>query len=438
MFIIPLTIIGLVLLAVILVAIAPYLQTIGLIMAVILLFGLAGYVVMFLLEKYRQLHLLNPDDNGNYPVERTKQGIIQVQAQNFVQFPNLTHYTHANHVPRETYKQLDSPIVNAISSRDISFDEPVDLELELEIDNLHPAKKKELPILIGVNNGKQLIFPLHNLMHMGFLGTSGAGKSSAQRSLLYQLNKLDPTGIDVRFNLFDIENKELRTFRNATNTDFFSHDVDKCKYHIDELLAIMDELIKLDDISEVPYRLIVIEEMLDFMNELNSVYKEKLFKLFRRGRKARIYLVGASQIFNSGEVGIFAKQMMNARFCFKTEAESARAFGFNGKDIQQLNQSGMFMYNLRLYNSAGIAKAPYISPEAVKIKLLEKPHDETSSIYPVSNDSMAVKSGGDYEKIIQEQLVINRVMSVSEIKKFLDTTQYKAYELYKLVNKNAY
>lgn len=225
-------------------------------------------------------------------------------------------------------------------------------------------------ILLGtMENGAPMIIPVQDVMHTGLLGSTGSGKSSLQRSILTQLYLADPSGRKVEFNLFDLEGRELRLFKGVPNTTFYTEDERVSAARITDLRALVDNMCRLseEEIEAQPHRLVIIEELLDFLDALTPKAKDDLDIILRRGRKCRIYVMGASQVFQTGNVGKFVKQMMTTRCCFRTERESASAFGFDPKPIAAIDVPGRFAYRTPL--GRGMAQAPFISTEQVKALL---------------------------------------------------------------------
>lgn len=240
---------------------------------------------------------------------------------------------------------------------------------------LNPAR---LDLLLGVGPaGAPVVIPLHDFMHGGGLGTTGSGKSSQQRSIITQMLLLAGPSNQRKINLFlfDLEGRELALFRGAGPTEFYTEDVLEAADAIHELRAIVERNARLteESVQDEPYTLVAIEELLDFIGALPKPAREDLDFIMRRGRKSRVYVMGASQFFQVSQVGKALKSMMNSRMCFNSEQEDGQAFGFKPQTLKLLTEAkGRFAYRLTSEEQgglSGIAQAPFISAKAVKLML---------------------------------------------------------------------
>jgi hypothetical protein len=353
---------------------------------------LYGLVVIYL--KLYQGTRLDPTPEGNYPIPTTR-ALIPDREPFLLEAPKPGNNRMPTHyAPHKTLQQERPHAPNVITAQSRVIDAPIvdvppdHVDLMPSLLNLKKTgkvKQDNFDIYMGETAQGPLIVPLDDARNTGIVGTTGGGKSAAQRNILFQLVLADPRGRRIELNLLDLEGRELRLFKPYMATKFYTEDERIASEFLIDQADVLEDLCRKteEEILEEPYRLYVVEESIDFRDAITMPAADAMDKMLRRGRKCRMYFVGASQLFNSGVVGRYYKQMMVTRACFRTEAESAKAFGFNPQLLDLLDRPGRFAYNM-LMAGRGIAQAPFVTKEQVK------------ALYPPDSLNRIIEGDGNY------------------------------------------
>jgi hypothetical protein len=238
----------------------------------------------------------------------------------------------------------------------------------------------EQALLLGLTSAGNVTVSARQLMHVAFSGATGSGKSNAQRLLLAQLLAIGSRVVlcNPIYTDYDAESGEDWKPITARLHMPPARSADE----IDEILTWLLEqelpvrLKRLQDGVAVGHPLVLALDELPMMVDMVPKVTERVGKLLRMGRHARIYTAGASQDFLIKTLG----GSSGIRDCYRTAYYSggdilsaAPLLDLKQREIAegQLGQGVVYLRSSAT-TPAQLVRVPYASNEAV-YRLLGQP-----------------------------------------------------------------
>lgn len=235
-----------------------------------------------------------------------------------------------------------------------------------------------MPIAIGYDMmGNMIIQDLVDMPHALYVGGTCSGKSTGLMCLILSLIAVQPVNA-VNLLVFDIGARSLEMLDGIPH---LSHPIVKDKltgiYVLSELVNEMERRITLpcDELRRLPALVCVIDEYTSLIANLDDKklaerYKNAINNLLRRGRKAKIHMVLATQNATQEAMQSDIGNIMT-RFVFRlSTAQSSKAvIGETG--AESLPGRGAMLYKSSSMTSAIRVQGAYVS-DSVSENMIEK------------------------------------------------------------------
>lgn len=228
----------------------------------------------------------------------------------------------------------------------------------------------QLPLAIGYDLKGEMVFAdLVEMPHALYVGATNSGKSVGLMCLLFSLlYMLAPD--KVNFLIFDIGANSMDTFSDIPH---LSHpivkDTETGVYVIEALAAEMERRISLAEaeLRELPEIVCVMDEFVSFIESIRDKDQRKdategLNNLLRRGRKAKIHMVLATQdpTLKTMQVDI---SNITSRMAFKCAKFQASIAGINCGGAEKLPGRGAMLYLSNDNQTPRYVQGAYVSPQ---------------------------------------------------------------------------
>lgn len=189
----------------------------------------------------------------------------------------------------------------------------------------------ELPICVGLDDSGQAIFEdLTAAPHLLVAGTTGSGKSVCMRAIVQSLFTLNDDSSKIEVMILDPKKVDYHQFAGEQN-------LTKIIDNNDEMLAVLKESVDemetryllmqsngvdkwqtLRKTEKLPYRIIIIDEMADLLNQ-NKEVEDLLIRLAQKARAAGIHLILSTQSPNSEVLSTTLRANVPSRIAFRTQ-----------------------------------------------------------------------------------------------------------------------
>lgn len=228
----------------------------------------------------------------------------------------------------------------------------------------------QLPLAIGYDLKGEMVFSdLAKMPHALYVGATNSGKSVGLMCLVFSLLcVLAPD--KVNFLIFDIGANSMDTF---PDIPYLSHpivkDTETGIYVIEALAAEMERRISLAEaeLRELPAIVCVMDEFVSFIENIRDKDQRKdategLNNLLRRGRKANIHMVLATQdpTLKTMQVDI---GNITSRMAFKCAKFQASIAAINCGGAEKLPGRGAMLYLSNDSQTPGYVQGAYVSPQ---------------------------------------------------------------------------
>lgn len=228
----------------------------------------------------------------------------------------------------------------------------------------------QLPLAIGYDLKHEMVFAdLAKMPHALYAGATNSGKSVGLECLLFcLLDALSPA--EVNFLIFDIGAASMDTF---SDIPYLSHPIVKdteTGIHVVAALALeMERRISLagSELSKLPAIVCVMDEFVSFINgirdgDLRQEVTDGINNLLRRGRKANIHMVLATQDPRQKTMQVDIGNI-TSRMAFKCARYQTSIAILNSGGAEKLPGRGAMLYVSSDKENPQYVQGAYVSPE---------------------------------------------------------------------------
>jgi len=191
--------------------------------------------------------------------------------------------------------------------------------------------------------------------HSLIAGTTGSGKSVALHSVMFAA-----MARDAYFIFIDLKRVEMADFKDLSHTLMYATEEDEAEEALDMALAIMEKRYKqmTGKMYEGAELYVVVDELADLVGT-SKVCLERMVRIGRLGRAARVHLIAATQ--DPSRRTLKAQLMQNFTACLalrcKTAIESRQVTGYPGAELLPRYGEG-YLWDADGYRKVNIPKIP--------------------------------------------------------------------------------
>ena len=248
------------------------------------------------------------------------------------------------------------------------------------------------PVALGYNLlGKMIVDDLQQMGHIMYAGATRSGKSTGLICLILSLIvKRQPS--EVNLVIFDIGANTLGCFEDIPHLSHAIVKDNNTAIHV--IRSVVNEMNRRCDLDrntleELPAVVCIIDEFISFIESLESELQDELEKgisnLLRRGLKAKIYIVLATQDPRKRSLKVDVDNV-TSRIAFKVAKYQTSLAIINCPGAEKLPGNGAMLYQPRGYSDPIYIQGAYITP------------DETN--YLVENVKAVAQNGMSEKKFI--------------------------------------
>ena len=231
----------------------------------------------------------------------------------------------------------------------------------------------KLLVALGYDDwGGMVIVDLADMPHALYAGATNSGKSMALICLILSLIYHLPVN-KVNLVLFDMGGKSLEVFEGVPHLSFpIVNDEVTGAHAVDAIYQEMNRRLSLgtEEIDSLPAVVCVIDEFVSFMDRTKrlpcgSTVADQITDILRRGRKAKIHMVFATQDTKVSSMCVNIDNI-TTRMAFKCASYHASISILNCRGAELLSGKGQMLYVSAEHPTPTFIQGAYISPQEVK------------------------------------------------------------------------
>jgi S-DNA-T family DNA segregation ATPase FtsK/SpoIIIE len=253
--------------------------------------------------------------------------------------------------------------------------------------NRYPTSYRDghLAIALGYNLLGEMVFDnLDEMPHALYAGSTMSGKSSGLICLVMSLIAWYPVQT-VNIIIFDIGASSMDVFERVPHLSYpIVKDSNTGAYVLSELTQEMERRVKYSDneLSKLPAIVCIIDECASFLDRIQDQKKRQkteghISELLRRGRKAKIHMVLATQDATYNAIGK-ATSNITSRMAFKVARYQTSISILNKSGAENLPGRGAMLYSSTECPNPVYIQGAYMEPEDVRrsvAAICEEEHD---------------------------------------------------------------
>ncbi|MGN0650037.1 MAG: FtsK/SpoIIIE domain-containing protein, partial [Oscillospiraceae bacterium] len=258
----------------------------------------------------------------------------------------------------------------------------------------------KLPIAIGYDEfGVPVIDGLANMTHVLYVGSTNSGKSTGLISMILCLILTQKVSA-LNLIIFDVGATSLQEFEDVPH---LAHPIVKDKivgiYVLKELTKEMERRINLppNEVNSLPALVCVIDEFTSLISnlgdkELSEQYKNAINNLLRRGRKANIHMVLATQNATQEAMQVDIGNI-TTRLVFRLSSSQSSKFIIGETGAEKLPGRGAMLYRSSCMTNAMYLQGAYVSDEELQewVHKLKSAHPDISGRFSIPIKDCAVQ-----------------------------------------------
>lgn len=232
---------------------------------------------------------------------------------------------------------------------------------------------KQLPVALGYDLARRMIIAdLAEMPHAMYTGSTNSGKSYGLVALIMSLLAVKSVN-ELNLVLFDIGGNTMDFFEDIPHLSYpIVKDQNTGRYVINALLAEMERRISLDqaELHSLPSIVCVMDEYVSFINNFEDkkdmkIVKNQISNLLRRGRKAKIHMVLATQNPTAKSMQTDINNI-TSRMAFKC-AHSHTSVAIMGQGgAEKLTGKGSMLYISNELSEPMYIQGAYMPPEEIR------------------------------------------------------------------------
>lgn len=232
---------------------------------------------------------------------------------------------------------------------------------------------KQLPVALGYDLARRMIIAdLAEMPHAMYTGATNSGKSYGLVALIMSLLAVKSVN-ELNLVLFDIGGNTMDFFEDIPHLSYpIVKDQNTGRYVINALLTEMERRISLNqaELHSLPSIVCVMDEYVSFINNFEDkkdmkIVKNQISNLLRRGRKAKIHMVLATQNPTAKSMQTDINNI-TSRMAFKC-AHSHTSVAILGQGgVEKLTGKGSMLYISNELSEPMYIQGAYMPPEEIR------------------------------------------------------------------------
>ena len=255
----------------------------------------------------------------------------------------------------------------------------------------------ELPVALGYNDyGEKVYMNLRDAPHAMYAGATNSGKSMGLICLILSLIYYHSVD-SVNLILCDMGGKSLSVFEDIPHLSHpIVYDEETGAHVISSLFQEMERRLALNEkeIRDLPSIVCVIDEFVSFMDHLrnipdSSITYEQITDILRRGRKAKVHMVIATQDTKSKSMCVETNNI-TTRMAFKCATYQASINILNCCGAENLSGKGEMLYVSAEHPTPTLIQGAYMPPQEVRdlVSLISSEQTDSSRKFVIPEASM--------------------------------------------------
>ena len=232
---------------------------------------------------------------------------------------------------------------------------------------------KQLPVALGYDLvGRMIIADLAEMPHAMYTGATNSGKSYGLVALIMSLLAVKSVN-ELNLILFDIGGNTMDFFEDIPHLSYpIVKDQNTGRYVIDALFAEMERRISLNqaELHSLPSIVCVMDEYVSFINNFEDkkhmdIVENQISNLLRRGRKAKIHMVLATQNPTAKSMQVDINNI-TSRMAFKCANSRTSVAILNQGGAEKLTGKGAMLYISNELSEPMYIQGAYMPPEEIR------------------------------------------------------------------------
>lgn len=236
---------------------------------------------------------------------------------------------------------------------------------------------KQLPVALGYDLvGRMIIADLAEMPHAMYTGATNSGKSYGLVALIMSLLAVKSVN-ELNLILFDIGGNTMDFFEDIPHLSYpIVKDQNTGRYVIDALFAEMERRISLNqaELHSLPSIVCVMDEYVSFINNFEDkkhmdIVENQISNLLRRGRKAKIHMVLATQNPTAKSMQVDINNI-TSRMAFKCANSRTSVAILNQGGAEKLTGKGAMLYISNELSEPMYIQGAYMPPEEIRRQIV--------------------------------------------------------------------
>jgi len=271
-------------------------------------------------------------------------------------------------------------------------------------------KSKKLLVGLGRTiDGSEVQIEINKMPHLLVAGATGSGKSVCVNTIIMSI-LLRATPDEVKFLMIDPKKVELNVYNDiphllapvVTNPK-------KAAVALRKVVAIMDERYEIfadafvrnmegyneyarkNDLEEMPYIVVIIDELSDLMVVASKEVEESIMRLAQMARAAGIHMIVATQRPSVDVITGVIKSNIPSRIAFAVSSQVDSRTILDGSGAEKLVGKGDMLYLSAGENKPLRVQGAYVSEEEIE-KIVDFVKEQQESVYDKSLLEVATQS----------------------------------------------